>query len=383
MRKSRKDASMFQLIDRKMFNALADKHGIDKGVRTLTTWEMTAALVEALTLRLGSFRQIEDTLRIPRSTLADAMGSRCSGFFQELCDAILLEIRGRTENRKIKRAIRELLAIDSSECEVHGSLFDRPSWAKKIGDDRRASLKFHVVWNVDKEWVEDFSITGNRKHDSPVASRFKLQADKVYVFDRAYNDLGFWLKIMTAGSDFVTRLKDCKNLSSFRIKVITKAGDIDGVLYDGFYEPSVSVAYRHRDELEGVRFRHVIYRDPKTKKIFDFVSSDLDISAQDIADIYKRRWAVELLFRWLKGHLDVRRLPLKNSNAAEVQMAAVVLVQLLLQLKKIATKFKGTLWQLLQSIRAELNRVALTGSAVPDDCRWSSAPNANLLGIGP
>jgi hypothetical protein len=382
VRKARKDASLFQLIDRKIFDQLVNKHDVDQGVRSFTTWEMTAVLIEALTLRLDSFRAIEETLKIPRSTLSDAMRLRLSAFFQDLCDAVLNGIRKRTTDRKVRRAIKELLAIDSSEVDVHGSLFDRPSWAKKIGEGHRASLKFHVVWNVDRGWVEDFSITGNRKHDSPVAAKFQILSGKTYVFDRAYNDLGFWLKITAAGSDFVTRLKDNASLRKFRLAVIKVTGLIDkthdGILYDGEYKPTASVINRNKNEIEGQRFRHIIYRDPETKKIFDFVTSNFEAQAQEIADIYKRRWAVELLFRWLKGHLNLRRLPVKNVNASEILMAAAVLVMLLLQLKKILEKFGGTLWQLLRSIRSALNREALSRRAFHDNCRWLSAPEADF-----
>ena len=89
---------------------------------------------------------------------------------------------------------------------------------------------------------------------------------------------------------------------------------------------------------KNIELRHVIYRDPTTQKIFHFVCSDLKITARAIADIYRKRWAVELLFRWLKGHLDIRRLPTKTKNAVRTMLAAAVLFQLLLQLKKIIDK---------------------------------------------
>ncbi len=381
MGKIGKDTPLFQLINFERYEWLAAKWEIDKHVRTLTTKELIGALIEAFVLRLGSTRQIEETLGIPHSTLSDAMATRCSGFFMELCDDILLDIRKRTESRKIRRAIKELLAIDSSECDVHGSMFDRPGWAKKKGVGKTAGFKLHVVWNVDQEWVEDFLITGNRKHDSPAASRLKLQSGKTYVFDRAYNDLGFWLDIIKEQSDFVTRLKDSATIRALRTTIIDatkESGDYDGVLHDGEYKPSAAMVKRYKEELEDVKFRHIVFRDPDTKKMFDFVTSDFKSEAEEIAAIYKRRWAVELLFRWLKGHLDIRRLPLKNNNAVEVQMAVAIMVQLLLRLKKIITQFQGTLWQLLDKIRSKLHRQGLMGSESREGCRWSRPPDGTL-----
>ena len=306
------------------------------------------------------------------------MSERCSGFFQDLCDEVLLGIRGRTKDRKLKRAIRQVLAIDSTECDVHGSLFMKPGWAKKRTDGNQASCKLHVVCDVDGKWVEDFSITGSRKHDSPAAFKLRLDRGKTYVFDRAYNDLDFWLKIIEVGSHFVTRLKDCAKNKALRNKILLSTRHHDGVLYDGIYEPSYAIVSRHRKRLENVCLRHVIYRDPQTKRVFDFVTSDVKAPAQEIAEIYKMRWAVELLFRWFKGHLNIRRLPIKNSNGSEIQLSAAVLLQLLLQLKKMVLKFEGTLWQLLRAMRSASNRETLSRSEVAVGCRWRSTADADL-----
>ena len=68
---------------------------------------------------------------------------------------------------------------------------------------------------------------------------------------------------------------------------------------------------------------------------------------------------MELLFKWLKGHLDIRYLPVKNPNAIQTLLAVAVFVQLLLQLNKTREEFKGSLWELLRIIRAQLVRQSL------------------------
>lgn len=375
MRKNRKGGELWQFINREKFNALADKWNVDKWVRELKTWELTCALVTLLTHRLSSYREVEATLGIPRSTFGDALVNRYYGFFEDVCDMILLEIRGRTRDRKLKRAIREVLAIDSTEIRVHGSLFSTPGWRPTHSKGHQAMVKMHVVWNIDGEWIDDYIITGARRHDSPVSLQFELADNKMYVFDRAYNDLKFWLKIISAGSHFVTRLKD-RSIAPLAEGKRAEAKNKDGVLHDGIYKPhpqSLINSGVPKEQREDVEFRYIVYRDPGTKKVFYFVTSDFQSSAQAIADIYKQRWAVELLFRWLKGHLDIRYLESKNTNAVRVQLAVVVMVQLLLQLKKIAELYSGTLWELLRSIRTTLIKESLSRCDFPDDCRWKSA----------
>jgi putative transposase len=368
------DSTVFQLIDRKKFDQLVEKWDMDKGIRSLTTWELTCALTTCMALRLSSYREVEEALGIPHSTLGDAMSERFHGFFQDLCDEVLLQIRGRTSDRKLKRGIREVLAIDSSECRVHGSLFSLPQWKQRKGEGAVAACKLHAIYSVDGGWVDDFKITGARHHDSPISLQLDLQPDKTYVFDRAYNDLDFWLKIMALGSHFVTRLKTCEKITKLQIKVVRESKTTESVLYDGFYRPSPVQFQKHQEVLEVTCLRHIIYRDPLTQKIFHFITSDFKLSAQTIADIYKRRWAVELLFRWLKGHLDIRYLAPKKTNAIKIQLAIAILTQLLLQLKKINLRFSGTLWELLQKIRTSTIRQTLNRSASIQGCRWTTAP---------
>lgn len=372
MNQHRKGLSLFQLIDRKKFDALAKKHGVDQSVRSFKTWELTQALVCSFVMRLESFREVESALRIPDSTFGDALRSRHSEFFRELCDVVLLDIRGRSESRKCRKAIKQILAIDSSEIDVHGSLFDRPGWKKKYTVGHKASGKIHVVWNVDGQWVEDFLVTPGRRGDSPVSLNLRLSPGKMYVFDRAYNDFNFWKKIVETKSDFVTRLKDCARYRALRKSALRGNQDNVGVLYEG---PFLSTALSAKNSK--IKLRHIIYRDPASQKIFHFVTSDQKESAETIAAIYKKRWAVELLFRWLKGHLDIRRLATKNPNAIRTQLAVAVLVQLLLQLKKIIDKFGGTLWELLRAIRTDLYQQILFKHGSPDGCRWSSAVASN------
>lgn len=357
-------SSLFQLINRKKFDELALKWQIDKNVRQFSTWEMTQSLICCFVMRLGSYREVEAALKIPDSTFGDALRVRNFNFFQNLCDLILLEIKTQTKKRKLRRAIREILAIDSSEIDVHGSLFLQPSWQKKHSNNAHlASAKLHVVWNVNNEWIDDFIITGGRRNDSPVSLELKLSRNKMYVFDRAYNDFDFWLKIVNLKSHFVTRLKDYPRVHMAELKLmISEKNKIkNGVIYDGVYSPS------RKNKL---KLRHVVYRDALTRKVFHFVTSDFEISAQTVADIYKKRWAVELLFRWLKGHLDIRRLPTKTINAVKVQLAVAVMVQLLLQLKKIIDGYQGSLWQLLRLIRSTYVAKSLAGKDPPAGCRW-------------
>lgn len=352
MKKHLKKVHLHQYIDHKAFNKLAIKWLVDKGVIGFSTWRLTCSLISAFILGLTNFREIENTFGVPKSTMSDALSNRSYGFFEDLCDQVINQIHTSSVSRKFRKAIREILAIDSSEIRVHGSLFSLAGWRQKFSSLRTAAGKLHVVWNVSGQWVEDFMVTPGRKADSPVSLYLRLLPGKMYVFDRAYNDLSFWHQIMLYGSDFVTRLKNVPRNRYKQILAKARKSKCCRILYDGIYKPTSF--YNHPQVPRDIEFRHIIYRDLESGKVFHFVTSDFKSSATTIAEIYRKRWAVELLFKWLKGHLKVRHLNVKSPNAIKVQLAVAILVQLLLKLKQVVDQFESGLWELMQIIRSTL-----------------------------
>ncbi|MGZ6394784.1 MAG: IS4 family transposase [Pseudobdellovibrionaceae bacterium] len=359
--------SISQLIPKKEFNELTKKWAMDKGVIKFNTQKFLDILILSLVFEKRNLRDISDSYAVPKSTLDDALRKRSYGFFQDLCSLILKELISLTEKRKERQDLRELLAIDSSLCHAHGSMANQ-FIATKI-ENKTAGVKFHAVWNVNQQWIEDFKVTGYRNSDGRVAKDFCFSKGKTYVFDRAYVDLKLWLKIQKANSHFVTRLRKHGQRLSHIHDVHIKNESV-GVLYDKKWTPSETTAYKAGLKPKTVFYRHIIYRDPESKKLFDFITSDSDSDALEIANIYRQRWAVELLFRWLKGHLNIRRFAYKNMNAIKILLAVTVLVQLLVRFKMLKENFTGTSWDYLRSWRNILDRIfyqTIMGSEFPTD----------------
>jgi len=348
-----KGVCLFQLIPHRQFDELCDRFQIDKGVRKFTAERQVRTLVMACILKLDSLREIESVLGVPHSTLSDANAERDARFFKELCRLVLWRICQVTSGRKTRRAIRTLLALDSTECRVDGRLAKLPGWKLRRQGSAKASVKLHTVWNVDGEWIEDFRITPGRTHDSKAAKSFKIRANCTYIFDRAYNELSFWWRIVDGGSHLVSRLKTCSYSKWRHKKLLLENEGVTGVLRDHKWKPSYPVLRKNPQVPKDFALRHITYRDPETKKVFDFITSDFESSALEIANTYRKRWAVELLYRWLKGHLNIRTVDARNTNAVRVLLATSVLVQLLVRLYRLLSKFKGTLWECLRKIRTE------------------------------
>jgi len=362
-----------QLIPSETFRKLCLEHGHFEKTRGFEPWEHLSILILAQVMKLDSLRTIQQVLGVKKSTMSDANRIRSSALFEDLCQEIFQQILAN--HRKLRKAYKKILALDSTECSLNGRLAKMPVWRRSKNS---AKAKLHIVWNVGQEWIEDFRITAGKVADQTVARTLKLASGATYVFDRGYPDLGFWWKIMQKKSHFVTRLKKSTEVRVDHLRLQKTSQQKTGVLVDQTYKPSKARLYLHPDVPKNLELRHIVYKDPKTKRIFDFVTSNFASSAQKIADIYQSRWSVELLFRWLKQHLQLREPPYRNKNAIEIYLAVSVLIRLLLELYRRKLKFQGTAWDLLRHLLAALLRQGLMNSDPPTHPHPTSASAARL-----
>ena len=88
--------------------------------------------------------------------------------------------------------------------------------------------------------------------------------------------------------------------------------------------------------------------------VLRILSNDLDASAQEIADLYRRRWAIELFFRWVKQTLKIRRFLGTSHNAVRTQIAVALIAYLLLQMAFAAQRTVKSILMLAHMVRANI-----------------------------
>ena len=160
-----------------------------------------------------------------------------------------------------------------------------------------------------------------------------IEAGATYVFDLGYYDYGWWAKMDAAGCRIVTRFKANTPLTVTAERDVPKDGNIlsdrIGLL------PQRQAKSRKNPFGDPVREVRVKI---ETGKVLRILSNDLDATAQDIADLYKRRWAIELFFRWVKQTLKIRHFLGTSENAVRIQIAVALIAFLLLRMAQAAQK---------------------------------------------
>src|SRR5271154_6729484 len=323
--------ALLKLVPWHVLDRLVDASKANKKVRRLTTQDQFIALLYAQLAGSESLRAIEagfashasklyhlGACEVSRSRLADANARRPCAVFSGL----LAELLSRCERRLGRRVADAVYLIDSTGFRLSSLSAE---WAKFCAGVSEAKL--HIVYNPDSARPSFAEVTPANVNDITVAKMMPIRPGATYVFDLGYYDYGFWAKLDGAGCRIVTRLKVNTPLA-----VVTEnplpAHSL--VLSDRIGHLPVRQARSRRNPFQDA-VRELRVRT-ETGKILRIVTNDLDAPADEIAELYKRRWQIELFFRWIKHTLKVRHFFGTSENAVRIQIAVALIAFLLLRM---------------------------------------------------
>jgi hypothetical protein len=277
---------------------------------------------------------------VSRSTLADANAQRSSGVFSGLFAALVGQAQ-RGLRRKLGEAV---YLIDSTAVRLSGLGSD---WAQFSAQTRGA--KVHVIYDAQAERPTYAVVTAAKVNDITVAQSMPIEAAATYVFDLAYYDFRWWAKLDAAGCRIVTRFKSHTPLTVLADLAVSPNSSI---LSDriGLLPPRQN---RSRKNPLNRPVREIRVRI-QTGKVLRILSNDLTAPAQEIADLYKRRWAIELFFRWAKQTLRIRHFLGTSENAVRIQIAVALIAFLLISMAKADQKAVTSLLAFARLIRVNL-----------------------------
>jgi putative transposase len=324
---------LLESIDRRQFQAIVDRHGGDAYDKSFKSWDHLVALIYAQFCASTSLRGLEVSWNansqhhyhlgsgeLMRSTLSDANKRRPVAVFS---DAFGL-VAGQLDRQARREGTQMLRLIDSTPIPL-GKLCD---WAKSNG--RIRGLKMHVVYDPNADYPRILDITDANVNDAQIGRTIAIEPGAIYVFDKGYCHYGWWAAIAEAGSIFVTRPKSNMGLALVRDRPVAKPqGDGFLVLEDS----EVSFASKGDSKLP-IRLRRLRLQREQGDTI-TLLTNDLDRSAVEVGQLYKGRWQIELLFRWIKQHLNIRKFLGYNDNAIRLQLFAAMIAYALL---RIATR---------------------------------------------
>ena len=346
-------------VPRGAFDRLAREHGADKYSKSFSAWDQLVAMVYAQLSGSVSLREIEagfnaqrthhyhlGTHELRRTTLADANARRKPEVFADTARSLMGQV-----GRKVRGSCQDLLyLLDSTQVSLKGRGFDEWAGATRVRSGQ--GLKLHLLLEANTQAPSWHSITAMNVNDRNEGVRVPIEPGATYVFDKAYCDFNWWHEIDKRGAYFVTRFK--RNVA-LRVKqdreVPPEAAACvlkDQIVQFAHLNPGGGRRNRYAGELRRVE----VAREGDTPLVF--ATNDLESPASEIARLYKDRWQVELFFKWIKQHLNIKRFCGRSENAVRIQVLTALISYLLLTLYRQAHGVTKSLWDLLSELRATL-----------------------------
>jgi hypothetical protein len=251
---------------------------------------------------------------------------------------LLAELMARCEGVFGSKLAEAVYLIDSTGFRLSSLSVD---WARFSSGVFGAKL--HVVYNPDSARPTFAGVTAANINDITVAKSLPIRPGATYVFDLGYYDFGWWAQLDASGCRLVTRLKVNTPLNVVAENPLP-AGCL--ILSDRIGHLAKRMARsRHNPFQDAVRELRV---RTETGSILRIVTNDLDAPADEIAELYKRRWQIELFFRWIKHSLKIRHFLGTSENAVRIQIAVALIAYLLL---RMAHRLQNSVDSLLAFIR--------------------------------
>lgn len=335
------------------FEQIVEKYGADRLVRKLTTKRHFIALLYGQLSGATSLREIVTGMAshetrlyhvgaapVKRSTMSDANSQRTWQVFSELFAQMLPQA-----HRGLRRAATEAVRLIDSTSVQLSSLSE--SWATFSADVFGA--KAHIVYDPNADRPVYFAVTPANVNDITAAKAMPIEPGATYVYDLGYYDYGWWAGLDDAGCRFVTRLKKNTPLSVVKENHVPKDSNI---VSDRIGHLPARLANSRKNPLQvPVREITVIIESGKLLRI---VTNDLDAPAQEIADLYKQRWQIELFFRWVKQTLRIKHFVGVSENAVRIQIAIALIAFLILRMAQLAQSVVHSPLEFARLVRTNL-----------------------------
>jgi hypothetical protein len=266
-----------------------------------------------------------------RSTLSDANKRRSSTVFELIYHRLYTQYYQFIPDSRRKRTLKDnLFIIDSTTITLFSDIL-KGAGSYKANGQKKGGVKAHMLLHAKHDIASFVRITEGREHDLVFLQGLQLPKGSVVVFDKAYTNYKKFAEWDQQSVKWVTRMKNDASVALQEIRPVHETSVQRGVTEDQIVllgRPS------NRRQTNLIKARRIVYIDPQSKKRFDFITNDWNSKPEQIADTYKCRWQIELVFKRIKQRYPLRYFLGDNENAIKIQIWTALICDLLIQIVK-------------------------------------------------
>jgi hypothetical protein len=306
---------------------------------------------------------------VDSSVLSRANENRNWQIFADFGNYLIRLVRPLYANYPIPNVdvANEIFALDSTSISVSINLF---TWAE--GKYARGAIKMHTLMDLRGSIPEFIFITDGKYHDSNVLDVMNFYANAIYLMDKAYVDFEALFRINNAGAFFVTRAKN-----TMRYEVVEQNFNIDettGLRTD----KTVRLTIAKSKKLYPKKLRLVEFYDNINDQLLVFLTNNFDVSALEVANLYRNRWQIEFFFKWIKQNLTVKKLWGHSINAVKIHLWVAICTHLIVAYIKYMMRSPLSIYEISQVLSTSLFDKTLIRDLINESNKFQIKQNQNV-----
>ena len=337
-------SQVIKLLDKSKILQISREQCGEHYTKRFTAWIHLVVMLYAIIKRFDSLREITTSLladtnklshlgitfKIGRSTLADANKRRPERIFENIYrdlyaryrDELISDCRKRQHPKWMDR----LQIIDSTTISLFSNLIFKGVGRHPKTGKKKGGIKVHTVIHANEGLPSDIKFTSAATNDSFMLKPSTLNRGDIMAMDRAYIDYEKFEELTQRGVTYVTKLKKSLKYAIDKDVIYQTA---DGLMEVRFQYVTFSKQIKGGDTITH-NARIVTYVDLRKHKLVSLLTNDMDSDPNEIIDIYRQRWEIELLFKQIKQNFPLKYFYGESENAIKIQIWVTLIANLLL-----------------------------------------------------
>ena len=344
-------AQLMDAVPRHDFNACVRRYRGDYRARNFTCRDQFLCMAFAQLSFRESLRDIETCLRsvapklyhagfrgrISRSTLGDANRTRDWRIYCDLAQVLIARARKLYADERFGVELSQTAyALDATTIDLCLTLFPWAPFRR-----RKAAVKLHTLLDLRGNIPTFIRISSGKTHEVNVLDELLIEPGAFYVMDKGYLDFARLFRLHRQAAFFVIRAKRNQAYARRESRAVDKATGVRSDQTIALTGPLVAEKYPEP-------LRRIGFYDVEHRRRLVFLTNNFTLPAATVAALYRRRWQIELFFKWIKQHLRIKAFYGNSDNAVKTQVWIAVSVYLLVAILKKELGSELTLAEILQ-----------------------------------
>lgn len=353
---------IIRLFSVNQINRLSREFSSDRYCKKFKTYDHLVVMLYTIFNRCTSIREVVTGLlachtklqhlgiqhSVRKSTLSDANRRRDYRVFEAIYNCLHKTYAATLPDSRSRKWINRLYIMDSTTISLFQEIL-KNAGPSPMNGKRKGGIKAHTLVKADQDVPHLVRLTAGATNDTVFMKQIDLPAGSILTFDRGYNDykrLEYWT---SKGISWVTRLRALSSIRVISENPVSEYQSRNGVLKD----LNVVMGHPH-NRITKVNARLITYSDTKQQRTFQFLTNNTKLSALTIADVYRHRWQIEVLFKRIKQNYPLKNFLGDNENAIKIQIWCALIADLLLKIVQKQIKRVWSFANLSSMIRLHL-----------------------------